>query len=1064
MISGGSLFSQSVTISGTVKDSIGNTLPGASVIIDGTSKGTTTDFDGKYTIEIESSNLKSKGGTYAFLVASYVGYASSRKEIGDKTSINFTLNEDLNALDEIVLTALGISREKKSLGYATEEVKGDKLGLSAESNVVNLLSGQAAGVQVTGSSNIGGSSSVIIRGISSLGGNNQPLFVIDGTPMINNNMNSTRTQEGSRGRDYGNGIGDINPEDIASITVLKGANASALYGSRAANGVVLITTKKGGSNKKGIGISISNSLEIGKVFDLPKFQNEYGGGATQNFGDYNGELIPDYNTDESWGPKLDGTLVRQYYSWFKDDPDYGKKTPWIAHPNNVLDFYNTAINKKLNVALAGSGEKGQFRVSYTNLNQEGVVPNSFMKRNTINASTTYNISDRLEAGANVTYTNTYTKGRPAFGSSGSGMEEGSGTDSPVRGIVQWFQRQVDLDRDKDYQTQYATSKSWNITSPTNLNAKFWDNPYFTIYNNYTEDWKNRVFGNVFAKYKILDNLTFEVNARTDFYTFRSEARIVKGSQGNLFNGGEYQEFLREFQENNFDGLLRYQTDLSESISLIVNAGGNRRDFRSHKNGGITIGGLSVPTLYSLESSIDRPIIEDTSSRKRVNSLYSSISLSYKGMLYLDGSYRSDWSSTLPAKNNSYQYPSLSGSFVFSELMHSDILTFGKLRAGWSKVGNDTDPYNLVSAFSQDVAYGSFPVYSVPDRLNNSNLLPEETYSKEIGFDLKLIKNIDVAFTYYNSYTTNQIITLPVSSTSAYSSLIINAGRLSNRGIEANLGASIIRNPTGFNWDISANFAKNVSKVVSLYSDESGNDIQSVVINNRSSSVLVTAEVGQPYGTFVVDGFKRNEAGEKLVDNDGKFIRERGVKKGSYLPDWTGGFYNTFSYKGFSLTANVAIQQGGLIYSYTNAVGARTGQLVNTIGLNDKGNPLRDPVSQGGGIKANGVNANGQPNEIYQEAKTYFKNLNDFFEEYLYDASFVKLRDITLTYNMPSKWLDGTFIEGLALSLYGRNLATLHKNTPNIDPEVTYGSGNIQGIENSTTPSTRYFGLNVNVKF
>ena len=314
MISGGTLFSQSVTISGTVKDSIGNTLPGASVIIDGTNKGTTTDFDGNYTITIEKSNLKSKGGTYTHLVASYIGFVNNRKEIGDKTLINFTLTEELNSLDEVVLTALGISREKKSLGYATEQVKGEKLGLSAESNIVNLLSGQAAGVQVTGSSNIGGSSSVIIRGISSLGGNNQPLFVIDGTPMINNNMNSKLTQEGSRGRDYGNGIGDINPEDIASITVLRGANASALYGSRAANGVVLITTKKGGGNKSGIGISVSNSLEVGKVFELPQFQNEYGGGATQKFGEYNGELIPDYNTDESWGPKLDGTLVRQYYS------------------------------------------------------------------------------------------------------------------------------------------------------------------------------------------------------------------------------------------------------------------------------------------------------------------------------------------------------------------------------------------------------------------------------------------------------------------------------------------------------------------------------------------------------------------------------------------------------------------------------------------------------------------------------------------------------------------------------------------------------------------------------
>ncbi|XHP74247.1 TonB-dependent receptor P26 [Arenibacter antarcticus] len=1060
----GTSIGQNVSISGTVNDLNGDPLPGASVVIEGTSKGVVTDFDGNYSIEIESSELKSNGGPYVYMIASYVGFANSRIEIGNKTVINFKLSEDAESLDEVVVTALGITREKRSLGYATEQVKAEKLGLSAESNVVNLLSGQAAGVQVTGSNNIGGSSSVVIRGVSSLGGNNQPLFVIDGTPMINNNINSLNTQQGTRGRDYGNGISDINSDDIETITVLRGANASALYGSRAANGVVLITTKKGRATTKGLGVSVTNSLEIGQVFDLPNYQNKYGGGATQKFSDYNGELIPDYTTDESWGPMLDGTLVRQYYSWFKDDPDYGKKTPWVAHPNNVKDFYQSAMNKKTSVSVSGRGETSQFRLSYTNLDQEGVVPNSSLSRNSISVSASDEISDKLTAGANFSYINTYTKGRPSFGSSGNGSEEGSGLDSPVRGMDQWFQRQVDLNRAKDYQTKYASNKSWNISSPTNLDAKFWDNPYFTLYNNYTEDWKNRVFGNVFAKYQITKNLSAEVNARTDFYTLRAEARIVKGSQGNLFNGGEYQESMRKFQENNYDALLRYEKDISESLSLTINAGANRRDFSSHKNGGITIGGLSVPTLFSLESSVDRPIIEDTTFKKRVNSVYSSVSLGYKDLLYLDGSYRSDWSSTLPSENNSYQYPSFNGSFIFSELIDSGLLNYGKLRAGWSKVGNDTDPYSLVGAFSAGVGYGNLPLYSVPNTLNNSNLKPEETYSKEIGVDLKILNNIDLGLTYYDSYTTNQIITLPVSSTSGYSSFIINAGRLSNSGVEATLGASPIRSQDGFNWDFSTNFAKNTSKVEELYKDELGNEINSVVINNNSSSVFITAEVGKPYGTFVVDGFERNEKGERLVDANGKYIRERGIKKGSYLPDWTGGFYNTFSYKGFSLSANIAVQKGGLIFSYTNRVGTRSGQFENTTGLNDKGNPVRNPVAEGGGVLAQGVDINGNPNTVYQDAKSYFKNLDDFYENFLYDASFIKLRDITLSYKLPRKWLDRTPLDNIAISIYGRNIATLHKNTPNIDPEVTYGSGNIQGIENSTTPATRYFGMNLNVKF
>lgn len=1051
----GLAFSQTKDVRGVVTDEEGLPLPAVNITVKGTNKGTATNFDGNYELSVEP------GQTLSF---SIVGFEDKEVKVGSEVVINVQMQMG-SALDEVVITALGISREKKSLGYVAEEVKAESLGLSTENNIGNLLSGQAAGVQITGNSNIGGSSNVVIRGMSSLSGSNQPLFVVDGTPMINESINSVSTQKGRRGRDYGNGIGDLNPDDIEEITILRGASASALYGSRAANGVVLITTKKGSKDSKGLGVSISTSMEVGKIYGLPKFQNEYGGGSSQEFTEYNGELLPDYNTDESWGPRLDGTLVRQAYSWFPDDPDYGKATPWVAHPNNVKNFYRTGINEKLNISVSSAAETGRYRISYTNLDQKGVVPNSSLMSNTVNISASKDITKKFSAGANVTYVHTYVKGRPPFGSSGDGQEEGSGVDSPIRSFNQWFQRQVDLDRARDYETVYASNKTWNITSPTNLDAKFWDNPYWSLYNNYTQDWKNRVFGNLFLKYEITDDLSFEINARTDWYTFRNRARIVKGSQGALFDGGEYQEGIREPRELNLDGLFNYSKNISNTISINANAGFNRRDFKRHENTGITIGGLAAPTIFTLSSSVDRPIITDRTYRKRVNSLFGSISLGYNDILYLDGSYRADWSSTLPSDNNAYQYPALSASFIFTELYKPGFLNFGKIRAGWSKVGNDTDPYQLLSTYSPGVSYGSFPINSVPQKLANAKLKPEETFSSEVGLDLTMFNRaVDFGFTYYKANTTNQIMTLPVSATSGYESLVINAGEIANDGIEMTLSVRPFQNVDDFDWEISANWAKNNSEVTKLYKDNEGTNIETVILNDRDAKAYVVAEVGQPYGTFVVDAYARNDKGERLVDDKGNYMREKGVKMGSYLPDFIGGVQNRIRYKNLSLSANLAYQKGGLIFSYTNRVFNRTGLSANTVGLNDKGNPMRDPVSEGGGLRADGVDINGNPNMIYQDAKTYFRNVYDIYEEYLYDASFIKLRDITLSYELPTSWFKNTFLQSASASIYGRNLLTLHKNAPNIDPELSHGIGNVQAIEDSSTPSTRFYGVNINLKF
>ncbi|MDQ3291891.1 MAG: SusC/RagA family TonB-linked outer membrane protein, partial [Bacteroidota bacterium] len=826
--------------------------------------------------------------------------------------------------------------------------------------------------------------------------------------------------------------------------------AAALYGSRAANGVVLVTTKSG-KNTEGLGISFNSSSTFDQVYMLPKYQNEYGGGFKQTFDLYQGEPFVNFSADESWGPRLDGRLVRQWNS-FVPGENFGKLTPWVAHPDNVKDFYDIGKTFTNNIALTAGNDKANIRLSYTNLNQKGTMPNSKMDRNTFSMNVSGKLTDKLTASAKVNYVNTKVHGRPV-----TGDYVGNGPMSVVSSFNTWFQRQLDLEELKNYRNPDGTQRAWNLSGPEDLKPFYWDNPYFELYEAYSDDQRERVFGNISLSYAINPHLTITGFARSDFYDFR----ITDRAPSDHVNGSMFLKDIRHVKENNYEFLAQYNRDLGTDFSIAVNLGANARRESYAQNYGRTNGGLSVPNFYSLQASVDRPDIIDYTRKRSVNSIYGSATFGFKDIFYLDGSLRNDWSSTLPINNNSYLYPAASASLVFTELLPSrNFLSFGKIRAGWARVGNDTDPYRLGITYSPNNPFGTYQIYNVPDVRNNPVLKPERTASYEFGGDLRFLTGrVGIDATYYYKATTDQILDLPISGTTGYGFAIVNAGKITNKGVELVLTGTPVTSENGFNWDVTFNWAKNKSLVVAL---AEGQENYQLGITN-TSDVTVNARVGQPYGTLVGTGFAVNEKGERLIDSKGFYIPEPGKVLGSTLPDYTGGLNNTFTYKNLSLSTLFDFRKGGKVYSITSETGTYAGLLEETTGLNDKGNPVRDAVADGGGIRLEGVTESGERNNIYINAASYWKDSN-IDEMHIFDASFIKLREIRLGYTFPKKFFAKLPLQNLSFSLVGRNLAVLMRHTPHFDPETTLGSGNVQGIESAQLPSVRSFGFNLNASF
>lgn len=1026
---------QERTISGTVTSTEeGMALPGVNVIIQGTALGTVTDIEGNYSLNVpQDANV---------LVFSFIGYVQEEVEIGDRTTIDVQMETDITQLSEVVVTALGIEREERALGYAVQEIEGETLTKAREVNVVNSLSGRIAGVQVSGASgNMGGSSRILIRGVNSVAGNNQPLFVVDGVPLDNSNFTTTDQARGGGGYDYGNMAQDINPDDIASISVLKGPSAAALYGTRAANGVILITTKSG-EGQRGIGVSVNSSVTIDNVYILPDYQNEYGGGNGP-FSQYEGEDIAYTAFDESWGPRLDGRPVRQWYSFYEGDPDFGRATPWVAHPDNIRDFFETGVTLNNNVALSGGNENSSFRLSYTNVTQNFVLPNSELDRNTLNFSGSTQLTDRFTASISANYVVNKALGRPGTGYDGNNV---------MQQFNQWSHRQMDMDKLRVYETAEGIHRTWNIGGPTSLAPYYSDNPYWTRYKNYQNDDRERLFGNLTLKYDFTDWLSLTGRVMTDFYTDRREERIAVGSQAI----SEYSEGIREVTETNADLILNFDRRLSEDFSLNAFVGGNIRINSYHRNVGTTQGGLNVPDFYNLNNSASSVLIDDYLEERQINSVFGSASLGFRDMVYADFTLRNDWSSTLPADDNAYLYPSVSGSFVFSELaplQTSGILSFGKLRAGWAQVGNDTDPYRLGITYVPKESFGADPRFTVPNDLNNPNLRPEKTNSWEVGADLRFFSDrIGLDVTYYSSVSTDQIFTVDISGTTGYGAQIINAGEVTNKGVEVQLRATPVVTDN-FQWDMIVNWARNRNEIVEL-----APGINTYTLINAPFSVSVVAREGEPYGAIMGFDFVYDDAGNKVINPSGTYaVTSEQVPLGNAMPDWTGGITNTFSFRGVTASVLIDGRKGVDIFSISNMFGKYSGMLQETVDGN-----IRELGVIAEGVVNVGTPENPQyePNTTRLSAIDYFQGLYGRDAAHVYDGSFIKLREVTLGYTLPNSLLENSPFRNVTFSLIGRNLALLYKKIPHLDPENTLSSDNIQGIEGAQLPSVRSWGFNL----
>ncbi|HMI79903.1 MAG TPA: SusC/RagA family TonB-linked outer membrane protein [Ferruginibacter sp.] len=1035
-------------VTGKVTDQNARPLFSTNVQEKGRSNFTTTDNNGNYIITVQ--------GDGAILIFSSAEFIAQEIPVGGRTTIDVQMKFN-GEMSEVVVTALGISRKERSLGYSTQQVNGDNLTLTKEQNVLGSLSGKIAGVQVTGSSgaSMGGTQKIKIRGVNSISGTDQPLIVVDGTPISNANF------AGSDKADFGNVAQDINPEDIESVNVLKGPAASALYGIRGQYGVIMITTKKGKKGAKKVNVQVNSAFSIERAGNFFPLQNLYGGGSSQTWRTLpNGEKYVDMSVDESWGPRMDGTPVRQIFSFYPQDAEYGKLTPFVAHPDNIEDYYRTGSNINNGIIVSGGNENSTFRLSFNDTRIQGVEPNTKLRRNNLGLSAGFDITKKLNVTININYANNSAQ-RPTQGS-----EYGA------RYMTQWFQRNVDMKRMKDYKYSDGTFLNWNLNRPTtneitNFKPLYWNNPYFEVYENPINDSRDRIFGDIGLTYQLLPGLSLSGFARTDMFIQNIEEKSAAGGRRlSGYSVGKYQN-----KEMNYEFLAQYNKSWNE-ITLNANVGGNLYKRRYTEVTEATVGGLSVPGWYNIEASIDRPLVRNYLLRKEVRSIYAMASVGYKNTYFLDASIRNDNSSTLAPDNNSYYYPSVGGSFAFSELLNWKPLSFGKIRLSYAKAGSDLSPYETSFVYAVGTVYTSTPpvsTLSVPDNLNNPGIRPSFANSYEAGLDLQFFKNrLGIDFTYYTQKNKDQIIRLDVSGASGYASTTINAGLIENKGFELTLtGKPILAKK--FSWEATFNISKNKSMVVELYPGINVYTYGSTTYSSVTS--FLNSYVGKPFGSLVGQAYQRDPAtGGILLDaNNMPMYTDATYDFGTVLPDYTGGFQNSFKIFGFDLSAMMDYQFGGQFFSRSQMLNVRTGQAPVTVEMNDKGFNVRDPVASGGGVRIDGIsNATKLPVTAYVNAQTYYNTIvgRRVYEDWLYDASYIKLREIRLGYVFGKRMLGKLPFSSIGVAFIARNPAMIWKKAPKgLDPsELSTGGQSISWYESGQTNTVRSYGINLNINF
>lgn len=1021
-----------ITVRGNISD-VSGPLIGVSVKVVGTTNGTITDLDGNFTLKCNASDE---------LEVSYVGYKTQRMKA--QSNLKIILEEDATELGEVVVTALGIKRERKALGYGLSEVKGEELTKAKETNVVNSLAGKVAGLVVSNTAGgASGSTRVMLRGTTEMTGNNQPLYVVDGVPLDNSNFGNAG--EGG-GYDLGDGISAINPDDIETMTVLKGPAASALYGSRASHGVILITTKK--AEKEKISVEYNGSLtfdtQLAKWDDV---QEIYGMGDNGQY-----QLDASSGTNQSWGAKAD-MIEKTYYD--------GTVRPFLMYPNNTSSFFRTGLTTQNTAVLSVNTGKTGARFSFTDMRNKDILPNTHMSRDNFNLRVNTSAGP-VDFDFTANYTRENVKNRPALGSSQSNVGKNLMTLASTYNI-EWL---------KNYQNADGTYARWNGNDQYNRN------PYWDLYKCDNTSVKDVFRFTAKAVYNVDDHLKVQGTIGTDINNMNFDDFIARSTPGVL--PGKLTNSIYNNRTLNAEILALYNNNWGD-FDFNATLGGNIFKV-DNKTTIITGTDQQMDGVASIMNYAEQNV-QPYTYKKQINSLYASASLGYRSTYYLEGTLRGDRSSTLPVANNTYIYPSVSGSIVFSNFIENrNILSFGKVRASWAKVGSDTDPYQL--ALNYSTGKYSYPGYTIGMIDNytqpNSNLKPTMTGSYELGLELKFFNGrLGIDFTYYNQTSKDQIIGLASSSSSGYQNRLINAGKIQNKGIELAVNGRVLQ-IKDFAWDAGVNFSKNSNKVLELVE---GMDFFQLA-DASWAGVSVGAEVGKNFGSILGTDFKRNENGDILIDkNTGLPLYDENLKTlGNSTWDWTGGFYSTFTYKNFHLYAAFDVKMGADLYSFSMRSAYLTGKANATLAGREEWYRSEEARKAAGmteaqwreagkceGFIAEGVVDNGDgtysKNTYPVNPQNYWKSVAEKAPAtFIYDNSYIKCREITFGYTFPVSMLgNNKFVKSLSLSFVARNPFIVWKNIPNIDPDSNYNTSGM-GLEYGSLPSRRSYGFNVNVKF
>ena len=1052
----GTLTAQTKAISGKVVDNIGDPIPGVSIVVKGTSVGTVSRPDGSYMLNVpEDAEI---------LVFTFVGMTTQEIAIDNRTSIDVMLMQSTIDVDEVVVTALGIKRSEKALGYATQKVGGDKLNEAPEANLVNTLSGRVSGVQVTNSSGaVGSSSRIVLRGASSLFGNNQPLFIVDGVAISNNNFGSTT---GYGGFDMPNGIADLDPNNIESMNVLKGPNAAALYGVRASNGVIVITTKRG-KRSKDIGVEVNQTVTFETPLLLPDYQNSYGQGSSSTYFEYINGTSGDGGVDESWGPPLDRGLEFVQFTSYINNPDNPQPEPWVSHPDNVKDFYDTGVTSKTNVSISGGTDISTFRLSMGYSDQKGMIPFTDFEKFNVDGSAGYDITDKIKANFGIKFIKSDSDNLPNTGYDGSNV---------VQQTI-WAGRQVDfkaLKNWRDLPKALPGSTYGEGELPLNWNTQFQNNPYWQLEVNKNGFARRRTIGNMGITADITDYLNVTGNLGVDYYTTKTTVRWAKGSAGDAptywrYTGnrdgseGFYDEDQRTYLESNMDVMLNFNKDVTEDFKVSASVGGSRMhrettfDYRAIQ--------LELPDLYNLSNIKAGTSMFNKNEHEQyaINSLYGTAEIAFSEYLFLNVTGRNDWASVAPLDNNSFFYPSVTLSALISDMvdLRSANIDFLKVRGGWAEVGGfgplvhaSINPsYELSDLPWNGNTFGEYPT-----TLNNSKLKTQTTEGIEGGLSLRMFRSkIRLDVTYYDQTSTDLIMPVQVTRASGVARVWDNIGEISNKGIEIQLGTTVFESgDKNFAVDLDFNFAKNNNEVIKAGNDPN-NDEETLILGNLWDMNLEARE-GYAYGAIVGPSLARTEDGEVIYNNGLPVVGDTKVL-GDIQPDWTGGVNLAVRYKGLSLNALVDAKMGGEVYSMTTAWGRYAGVLEETLEGRETG-----VVGDGVMEVSDGVY---EKNNVVVSGENFNRNAygNDIVETSVFDASYVKLRQVALSYKLPKRYVSPIGLAGASVSVIGRNLAILYKKAPHIDPETGFDNSNgQQGMEFGQLPSARSIGFSVNLKF